>query len=31
MEVDGIRSSPVLFNVRSLLDAIKIVRQPGGL
>ena len=30
MEVDGIRSSPVLFNVKSLLDAIEIVRQPGG-
>ena len=30
MEVDGIRSSPVLFNVKSLLHAIEIVRQPGG-
>ena len=30
MEVDGIRSSPLLFNVKSLLHAIEIVRQPGG-
>ena len=28
MEVDGIRSSPVIFNVKTLLSTIEIVQQP---